>query len=165
MRLTTSIRDAFVDAAMADVPEVDYRQQMRALALQAVVSGMPAKMRAVWDDPVLSQYLMTEWTRITDCVHEDLPEYPGVKNALATVQQQIDALHKLHHEQAKAHEELASMLRGAANGCNTTKQLAEALPAFAKYLPAENGTTPNLPALTGIVDKFVAAGWRASHAS
>lgn len=147
---------------MADVPETDYRQQMRALALQAAVNGMPAKMRAVWDDPDLKQFLVTGWTRIVDCVYEDVPDYPGIETALATVREQLDALHKLHHEQKKAREELTSMLRGAANGCNTTKQLAEALPQFAKYLPAENGVTPNLPALTGVVDRFVAAGWRAA---
>ncbi len=51
------------------------------------------------------------------------------------------------------------MLRGVVEGCNTVKQLKEALPEFAKYAPHEEATSKNLPALANVVAEFSKAGW------
>jgi hypothetical protein len=50
-------------------------------------------------------------------------------------------------------------LKTVAFTCNTTVQLAEALPEFAKYLPKASAPTSNLPATDNLVKDFMAAGW------
>ena len=62
MKLTNYMRDAFVRAVMDDVPEVDYKQQIRDTALKAAVEAMPAKLRAVWDDSALQDCVAMEHT-------------------------------------------------------------------------------------------------------
>lgn len=51
MRLTNYMRDAFVKALMQDVPQIDYDQQIRDLAMKRCVERLPPKVRALWDDP------------------------------------------------------------------------------------------------------------------
>ena len=64
-------------------------------------------------------------------------------------------------EQKKKIDELESTIRGIVGGCSTLKQLREALPEFAKYMPTEQEPLSKcLPALANVVADFQAAGFK-----
>ena len=58
-----------------------------------------------------------------------------------------------------AHEALQRKVAAAVNSCNTRKQLVDRYPEFARFAPAEYGTTPNLPAVANLIVDLKAAGW------
>ena len=73
--------------------------------------------------------------------------------------QELTVIAEAYAQQEASREELELKLKGVVNGCNTLKQLKEALPEFEKYMPAESEPpSKNLPALANIVADFQAAG-------
>ena len=166
MKLTNYMRDAFVRAVMDDVPEVDYKQQIRDTALKAAVEAMPAMLRAVWDDPVLRESFNTSYTRMTDCVYERMPEYRGIEEALKAQTDVLEALHAKHHTQENQRYELRTKVKAVAYSAKTRKQLAEMLPEFEKYLPADEAAAiRTLPVVANVVAELVAAGWPKEQAA
>lgn len=160
MKLTNYMRDAFVRAVMDDVPEVDYKQQIRDTALKAVVFAMPAKLRAVWDDPELCESFNTSYTRVTDCVYEVLPKFRGVEEVLKAQAGVLEALHAKHRTQENQRYELRTKVKTIAYSAKTRKQLVEMLPEFEKYLPADEAATiRTLPMVANVVAELMAAGW------
>ncbi len=160
MKLTNYMRDAFVRAVMDDVPEVDYKQQIRDTALKAAVEAMPAKLRAVWGDSALRDSVNTRHTRITDCVYETMPQYCGIEEALKAQADVLEALHAKHHAQETQRYELRTKVKAVAYSVKTRKQLAEMLPEFEKYLPADEAAAiRTLPVVANVVAELVAAGW------
>ncbi|MBQ1765570.1 MAG: hypothetical protein IIZ92_22085, partial [Aquincola sp.] len=61
MKLTNTIRDAFIRAAMNDVPSTDFAEQIRAAVMADAVDQLPPKVRAIYKDKSLSQYVRTDW--------------------------------------------------------------------------------------------------------
>lgn len=166
MRLTNALRDAFINATMADVPKVDYKEQSRAVMHRAWVRSLPASIQALANDPALSRYLNLKWAYWLN-VSAYLPCADGESIDLSNVftpEEKLELVRLKDAElaQEKQSGELRSMLHGVAYGVTTRKALAEALPEFAKYLPAEQVKTGNLPALANVVAAFVQAGWPAT---
>jgi hypothetical protein len=160
LKLTNYMRDAFVRAVMDDVPEVDYKQQIRDTALKAAVEAMPAKLRTVWDDPKLQDCIAVGHTYLTDCVYKNLPVYPGIEEALKAQTDVLEALHAKHHAQEDQRYELRTKVKAVAYSAKTRKQLAEMLPEFEKYLPADEAAAiRTLPVVANVVAELVAAGW------
>lgn len=165
MRLTNTIRDAFIRAAMQDVPHTDYSEQIRKLAYEDLVSQLPEVIRKIWTGKKLDGYIRTTWN-IYGGVTITYPAMQNTSNGnkpqlTQEVATQVAALEGLSKEQSKARRELASKLKSAAYGCTTRKQLAELLPEFEKYLPADEGKAikANLPAVANLVAEFTKAGW------
>lgn len=72
----------------------------------------------------------------------------------------VESLALQAKQQTDQRNELEHRLKQVATGLTTSKQLAEALPEFAKYLPVDAPTAlRSLPTITGTVDLFKAAGW------
>lgn len=160
MKLTNTLRDAFVRSAMNDLPYVDYKKQIRDLALKTAVEAMPAKLRAVWNDEELREHLRTSWVRITDCVTGDLPSFPGCTEAIETQRTALEALHAQHHAQGATRDDLRRKIHAVAYSVTTRKALAQALPEFEKYLPPdEAAANRSLPVVANVVAEFVKAGW------
>lgn len=160
MKLTNTLRDAFVRSAMNDLPYVDYKQQIRDLALKTAVEAMPAKLRAVWDDKELHGCLSTSWFRITDCVSSDLPSFSGRTEAIEAQRSALEALHAQHHAQEATRDDLRRKIHAVAYSVTTRKALAQALPEFEKYLPPdEAAANRSLPVVANVVAEFVKAGW------
>lgn len=159
MRLTNTIRDAFVRAALQDVPHIDYREQIRKLLVEDSLAQLPSKIRALAKDKSTEHFLRTEpyWKlHISTTVYnprgaswEPSPE----------VREKCKELLQLEKQQQELRDALETKLRGVANSVTTRKALVEALPQFEKYLPAEEEKTSNLPALTNLVADFKKAGW------
>ena len=163
MRLTDSIRSAFIRAAMADVPKVDYDEQIRSLALKLAAAKLPPKVRALWNDKELRGFVAVGHFY---CGHAPL-QLPGLS---AIVETEIEAglapLQLLHREQSKSIDELTAKLRSVAYSVSTRKALLDALPEFEKYLPADEvAVNRSMPAVAGVVTAFMLAGWPKGHAN
>lgn len=169
MKLTNHIREAFVRAAMADVPEVDYQEAIQKAAMAAVLEALPPSIRKAWDDKDMRPYIRTAYRHFGDVTVAELPGYGGsryggndsaspvisAKNAKS-----IEALAAKKTTQEETRAELQRKLKGAAFACSTRKGLAELLPEFEKYLPAdEPAAIRTLPVVANIVADFAKAGW------
>lgn len=160
MRLTNTLRDAFVRAAMADVPQIDYKEKLNALALKAAKEVMPTAVRAAYDR--YPAYFETHYKRIGNQIDYSLQHtvfVPMVGEFSDTVNAEAAVLKAADNEQAKKMYALEQKLKGVAASVTTRKALVEALPEFEKYLPPAEVKTSGLPALANLVSDFVEAGW------
>lgn len=156
MRLTNSIRSAFVQSVMNDVPSVDYTELMQKEANRIGRAMMPPEIAAVYDK--YPDWFEPEWAKIGQwCGYGPFPHKRAAFRAEDI--QAMDRLGQLKAEQNQAHGRLRNQLEQAAASATTTKALAEMFPEFAKYLPAEETKTRNLPAIANVVADFMKAGW------
>lgn len=160
MRLTLVIRQAFVRAAMHDVPQVDYQAQIHKLVQDDAVSQLPPKIKAIAMDKNLRHFLRTEsyyipchWISNVRVMH---PEYTPSKETKI----QIEQLVQESDNQRKQLQALEVKLNAAANAVTTRKALVDLLPEFEKYLPADEAkAVATLPAIANVLSDFVKAGW------
>lgn len=166
MKLTNYLRTAFVSAVMQDVPVQDFDEQIDKARVEAVAKELPEKLRAAWLDPLLRCYFETRCLYVHSYFHVEVPSplnmivgtddpaHPGhrIRNALRPLAEQ-------RAEAMNARRELKDKLHAVVAGCNTRKQLIEALPEFEKYAPEEPTKLAGLPAASGVVADLVAAGW------
>lgn len=161
MKLTNYIRDAFVKAAMADVPKANYNKEAEDLARHQLSDLLKAAFPGVKIDSKNSSWFLSgsiEMPGNLQTIHGLRPDYSCLR--ATPVWAELAKLSVLHTKQESARTTLSSQLRGAAYACNTTKQLRELLPEFDKYLPAEEEKTcRTLPAIANIVADFTKAGW------
>ena len=165
MRLTNTIRDAFIRAAMHDVPqEIDHSEEIRKLATEELVGKLHPKIKSVYDDLEIRDWLKTDYSTYGG-VSISYPArgqtWSQMSPKLSTsVQAKIDALEKKSKESKKVRDELEYKLRNVAYGVSTRKQLVDALPEFEKYLPEDEAKAiRSLPVVTNVVADFVKAGW------
>ena len=160
MKLTNQIRDAFIKAAMSDVPHVDYQAQ----ATELVKDWISAQMAAIFPGVDLEKagpWLGRKSLYMPDnlkCVYTFAPDYYHLKTDSKLWAKLVEMDKKLQ-DQAKKREGLAEQLHGCAYSVNTVKALAGLLPEFAHYLPSEATPARMLPATTGVISAFHAAGW------
>ena len=173
MNLNQYDRSAFVKAVMDDVPSVDYKQRALDMTIAAVLKLLPKEVRAVYklcpeyldknspntpgglDEPYMPTPRTESGSSDYNCISKRDPETWAKLEELAE-------LNKAQHNQRDALENKLIAVIGA---CRTLKQAQERLPEFAKYLPAERGTTgvSNLPVANVIAD-LTAAGWPKGNA-
>lgn len=170
MRLSTSMRLAFVRAVMDDVPFVDYDEQVRELAQKTVDSYRPAALvRALEIDPSIQDWLNRDYQYIhkyqkSFCLVGAKPSLDRL-NADKDFTQAALNLRKQQQAQNEQRSALEAKLKASAQACQTRAQLAKALPEFEKYLPIEAGNSKCLPALANLMSDFMAAGWPKQAAS
>jgi uncharacterized coiled-coil protein SlyX len=172
MRLTNTIRQAFVKAAMQDVPKIDYAEQIRVMLEKAAKEALSPKVRAVWEDNHLRGF-------VTDCTEHYTFGYRPNSVRLSVVlpsnhsyslsgytlpKEVIEKVNELGNAwavQEKTLSELSDKLIGAAASVSTREALVKLLPEFEKYLPVDESSAQktNLPAVANIVSDFVKAGW------
>lgn len=178
MKLTKSLRDAFIRTVMDDVPETDYGEQQQLIATEWAVLIMPPKVRAVWDDKKLRHYIETHHYSQQLCF-DDIGDgqqlwisgfyipaphdlHPQMSEA---TQRALYSLEVQAHKQSAHHRELREKLDSIVYGLTTTAALEKALPEFAKYLPKAATKADNLPAVANLVADFVKAGWPKEQAT
>lgn len=165
MILTKVMRRAFVRAALADVPATDYAEEIRRVATAACVAALPEKVRRVYDDPATRGYLHTEINHYGNGCHVGVtvpcPENGDFAPKLSAESlAQIKELSKAKIAQEQKLDELEGMLTGAAESVRTRAKLAQMLPEFEKYLPADDAAANrSVPVVQNIVADFVKAGW------
>lgn len=156
MRLTNYMRDAFVSAAMNDVPREDFEDQIQTLLTKAAISCLPPKVRALYDDPATRDFVC----------HTQLPYgfnrtyVPGLGTLPVGTQEKYNGLKEKQKEQDTRLHDLRRQLRGVAYSARTRKALVALLPEFEKYLPADDSAAcKTLPAIANVMADFVKAGW------
>lgn len=156
MKLTQTHKDAFVRAVLDDLPSTDNHEEARKLVTAAAVDQLPATLRAVWDDPKLRTELVTRYQTFEGFGIS----VPGQKLVLsARLLAKLQGLREHERAQSSLKSKLRDRLYAVIRGCSTLKQAKDALPEFEKYLPAEPGKTPNLPAVHDVVEELKKAGW------
>lgn len=162
MRLTNYMRDAFVSAAMQDVPHTDYDVEAEALA-RAEIKGMFAEVfpNANYDDETVQSWL----DKTGVCMPGGLgnlytyaPHYECLQNR--EVWTTLEQLAQQYKDQSESRHKLEAKLRAVARSCNTRKQLVDALPEMEKYLPEdEPAAMRTRPVVTNVIADFINAGW------
>lgn len=170
MKLTNYMRDAFINAVMADVPTVDVKgieDKVHKIVIDDALTRAPTEVKAMWADNKLRPWVNTICVGFSKKTHGAFfcsVYVPAVGYAESDMSPKaLEKVKALGAEKAQAEvkrSELHDMLRRAAYGCSTRKQLAEALPEFEKYLPADEGKAiRSLPVVANVVSEFVKAGW------
>ncbi len=162
MKLTNTIRDAFVRAVMNDVPSIDYEEQIRGIVEKDAVAQLPPKVRAIYLDKALRGYVATAWwgRRYGNGCSANIPSGAPDFKLSDAAQKRVDALSAEAETQNTRARDLNTRLRAVAYSVGTRKSLATALPEFEKYLPAdEEAALRTVPVIANVVTDFVKAGW------
>jgi hypothetical protein len=159
MRLTNTIREAFIQAALDDVPQVDHVEAARSAVMAEAVKRLPVTVAKVWNDPTTRDYIETRHMWISTAgMH--LPILDSYDEKLrADFEKVAKPFVDQHHAQQQMLTALREKLGGVAYAVSTRKALADALPEFAKYLPPEVETSRMVPVIANVVTEFVKAGW------
>lgn len=171
MKLTNTLRDAYIASALSDVPSVNHDEEIRKLVVADFVDRLPPKVRKVWEDSSTRHYIKTDygsWGGVSVTVpHPETISYNRCPSLSPETKARVDALKAERDACSKVRSELTQKLKSAAYGCTTRKQLAELLPEFEKYLPADEAKAirQNLPAVANLVADFAKAGWPKSKSA
>lgn len=158
MKLTNTLRGAFIRAAMQDVPNVDYGAKITAAALEDAVAQLPPKVRAIYNDKALRHFVKSDWCR----VGPDRQHVPSGGDYIASesARAKVEELSALKNAQDERNSDLRNKLRGCAYACSTRKALLDMLPEFEKYMPSDEAAAcRTLPVVANVVSDFVKAGW------
>lgn len=160
MRLTKSDKDAFVTAVVQDIPQIDYKEQVRALIYEDSIAQLPVKLQPIARDKTLSHYLETGtyWRTSFGSIRVFEPR-GGNFTPSKEVQRKADELCTLHSEQETRLTEARGKLRGAIEACTTLKSALERLPEFETYLPKQREKTTYLPAIANLCADLATLGW------
>jgi len=164
LKLTNMMRDAYISQVLQDTPSADIetlRDKACAIAIEDALSRAPAEVKKLWKSNTLRPWVATKWhafrgnlghsVYLPACVDEKLSL--EAQNQIAELDSQVRAA-------LMTRDELRRKLRAVAYSCTTRKQLADALPEFEKYLPADEAkVVRSLPVVTNVVADFVKAGW------
>lgn len=160
VRLDKYAKAAFVEAAMQDIPNIDYTETFRALVVADVVRSLPEKVRAVYDDETTRPFLETRWKYLDDC--RCMGSVSVINNPAWSPAQETIAearrLHELFETQRDKRNTARAMLETSIEPYNTLEKALKALPDFAKYLPTPEEPTRNLP-VANLAGNLSALGW------
>lgn len=165
MKLTNMIRDAFVRAAMTDVPSVDYTEQAHKLVHATLDARFKKDFPGVKIDRTAAGelgWLSKNSVKIPGLLSEPYTWTPSYRalDSHPDVLAKLEELAKKHQEQKDLRRSLESKLKSCAYSVTTRKALADMLPEFAKYLPAdEPAAARTLPVVANVVAEFTKAGW------
>lgn len=160
MKLSNTIRDAFIRAVMADVPSVDYGVVFQDYALRVSADALPVAVRRLWNDPKTREWVATR--NVFGHYNGLIAEVPGfdrdaLKKLLTPERERLSALKK---EQEATRNVLEQRVKAAAYSVGTRKALVEMLPEFERYLPAdEAAANRQLPVVANLAADLTAAGW------
>lgn len=164
-RLVNEQRSRIRRAILAEVPKVDYAEQIRVKALALAVFELPATAKRLWADPTTRGLLKTESCYFgysenrrnyaASCslpgfssFHVDFQSDPELKELCRLAEEQDDVFYKL---EAELRNNLASV--------NTHEAFAERWPELVRFLPdGSEAKVANLPATTALIDGLRAAG-------
>lgn len=156
MRLTNTIRDAFVRAALDDVPSIDYSTKITNTIFEATLSKMPSEVLAAYKK--YPEYFVRHGKHI-----EGVGYYYGIWGNYEPDTKIIKSCKEMGQKSAEQHKtrrDLETKLKAVAYSVTTRKALVELLPEFEKYLPEEGQSlSRSVPVVIGVKQAFVKAGW------
>lgn len=149
MKLTKYNKEVFVRAVMADIKEPDI-QKIKEDIQAAVVAAMSPEVRAL--------YVTHPKALNTGYARNVAYGYGGQQFIIGDVDLQVVAQPWVDAYIARL--DCQSDLESAIKGITTLKKLQDSFPELVKYMPTENETTNNLPALSKVVANLVKIGWK-----
>lgn len=165
MRLNKFDKDAFVTAAMEDVPRVDHDTLAKKLVIDCLKASVPVDI----------QNMIVKYPDWFDSDHVSMPS--NISDFYTTLtprrirwhdvvtdpkdvakMQELAAAAKVQYDERKTIERT---LRSTIEGFSTLKSALAALPEFAKYLPTERDgkVDRSMPAVANLVTTMMKAGW------
>lgn len=164
MKLTNYLRNVFVGAVMADVPQTDYTAAQIELVEDDAVAQLPPAVRAVWDKKELRAFVNME-THYDPYVQVPAHEDNGFKLSESAVAG-LASLEMFAIQQHEARVAMESKLRALAHSATTRAKLLELLPEeLRKYVPGEDSAPQDrrVPAVIAadVVNELRNAGWKA----
>jgi hypothetical protein len=151
MKLSKYQKQAFVSAVMDDLPDRDHAE-LKAQAQAALVDAMSPECRALYEkNPKAVR---------DSCINSLGARYGYSTDYLIIGDADTKEILKPFQERAKVRREFRTKLENTVSGLNSLKQLQETFPELTKYMPAEASKTPNLPAVSGIMEALEALGWK-----
>lgn len=160
MRLTDSLRRAFVAGVLGDLPVVPYTEQIAKLVQKAAIDDLPSTVRAIYDDPKTRDYvgIYHIWDHEFGLNHY-VYQRKGWRPKQGVLRQIVELRDKANAQQDQRNE-LAAKLRSLALSVTTTQALAALAPEFAKYVPKDPAKTKQVPAVvTDVLAELKASGW------
>lgn len=126
MRLTETIRRAFVRAIMNDVPMTNYSEQSRSLIQKAAINDLPPAVRALYDNPATRYYLAQKNSHSGNYACSTVNVFQNVCwSPSISLDSELRKMKALDAEQKAKREELEIQLRAVAMSVNTRKALAD----------------------------------------
>jgi len=161
MRLTKTHREAFVRAAMQDVPQIDYDEQINKLVQDYLDKICPAELMKAYKNEKTRGYLRSTHVKVYNYERRYFNLVPCEDYVLPSdIQEKVNELFKSRSTQYQNNRNLKEKLEAAISAFTTRKAALDAMPEFEKYLPSEmDQTMRNLPAVANLVSDLVAAGW------
>lgn len=161
MRLTNVIRDAFVRAAMHDVPFTEnFEEQAHKLAIEDSINQLPEKIKSIARDKKIKEFLATRTHWFYRQPFSSVTVFGFEYTPSKEVEQKIAELAEKKRAEDSRNSQLRERLKSAAYSVTTRKALVDLLPEFEKYLPAdEPAAIKTLPAIANLVTDFTKAGW------
>lgn len=162
MRLTNALRDRILSAVMADLPKVDYEEELRVFLQKDAKDKLPVELKnAIELNPTAEIYLGDSFIHPFRCVG-----FGGVrvmnKHYAPDVSEGSEAkrIHDLHEKQRDQRNKLRAQIEGVLGQCKTTQDFVKVFPQFDGYIPkTEAAVITNLPAAQ-VVEEMIAAGWK-----
>jgi hypothetical protein len=159
MRLTNSIRSAFVRSVMADVPQVKYDEEYRKECKAVALSLAPEKLRPFLQDLKYENYFRTSYVHASPGLSAHVRDCDRLDSVYNNSPKLAEIIAKAT-AQNETQTRLRQSINAAANSANTVKQLKNMFPEFAKYLPADEAAADrSVPCVQNVVADFVKAGW------
>lgn len=163
MRLTHQMRAAFVRDVLSKLPHENYEERIRRIVMEDAISQLPKAFQELYADGNTREYVNQSYYSPGHSLSSlYIPMKTGDRFQLSLkAGAAVDRLKVAKQRQKERDERLKEKLMGVAQSCNTTAQLREALPEFAKFVP-EDPMQPvrTLPVLTGVVEAFKQEGWK-----
>jgi len=181
MNLNKTHKARIVRDIMADIPQIDYAAQAKAILQAKAIEKMPAEVRAVYDNPDLRHWLATryasnhthlsgsyifwqckngagDWLYVSRCGRNGDPED---RELVTEVHESLTELAKAAEEQWKARRSMEDKLRMMFYDIRTLKQAKTLLePELHKYLPEEPPKEPKPAQASTALVPYVVAGLR-----
>ena len=159
MKLTKYARQAFIRSVLQAVPQIDYKDQYNKVAKAALDAQLPPLIKQVIAEGLQAHLRHSHWYG-KHCMGGVFHYVQEEINFSDDVNKQLESIHKLHHAQEEARDDLHSKIRAAIYSCTTVKQASERMPELIKHLPTEFKETPNVPAPINLMDDLKAAGFK-----
>lgn len=185
MRLTNSIRDAFIRSVMDDLPKVkDYKPELERLIMEDAVVQLPQEVKEVWNKPGLKDFInrihinpisVFKFTKDLGSLRYSINSVaipcknnssPHSYNTLSynpsfDCRKRVKELLEEWVTENEKRDSAQKKLRAIAYGATTRKALVQALPEFEKYLPPEVSAAidRSVPVISNVVSEFKELGW------
>lgn len=163
MRLINADREAFIQAVLDDVPQIDYDEVARSKINAWAVSRMPealAKAYKEYPGFFKNGYYYTPGS-LNGCYAVGEDSRYDIEDRDPVLWKELEELANQKTEQSNKLRDLRVQLRGVIFSCTTLKKAEELLPEFKKYLPADRDgqTDRKMPVISNLVATLTEAGW------